>query len=129
MQYLLDTVALIRHFVGKGKIGKRALRILDEIEKSEDRLLISVVSLMEVMYLSEKNRIDISLQETLDNIESSKKYTIVDLNADILKVAETISFYELHDRIILATAKWLQIPVISSDEKFCKIQDINIIWG
>jgi len=24
MQYLLDTVVLVRHFVGKGKIGKKA---------------------------------------------------------------------------------------------------------
>jgi len=67
---------------------------------------------MEVMYLSEKNRIDISLGETLENIESSSKYTVVDLNADVLRVAETINFYELHDRLILATAQWLQIPIL-----------------
>jgi len=128
MQYLLDTVVLIRHFVGRGKIGKTATRILDGIEKSDDQLLISVISLMEVMYLSEKNRIDISLQETLDHIESSTKYSIVDLNADVLRVAETISFYELHDRLILAAAKWLQIPVISSDGEFSKVEGIEVVW-
>jgi len=49
MQYLLDTVVLVRHFAGSGKLGKKASRILDGIEKSDDQLLISVISLMEVM--------------------------------------------------------------------------------
>jgi len=128
MQYLLDTVVLIRHFVGKGKIGRKALWILESIENSDNSLLISVISLMEVMYLSEKNRIDISLGETLDSINSSSKYVIIDLNADILRVAETINFYELHDRLILATTKWLQIPILSCDGKFNAVKAIDVIW-
>jgi PIN domain nuclease of toxin-antitoxin system len=107
MKFLLDTVVIIRYFSGKGKIGKKAAHILDTLKESENSLVISVISLMEIMYLAEKNRINIDLQETLDMIESSAKYTIVDLTPKILKVAETIEFYELHDRLILATAKWL----------------------
>ncbi len=71
MQYLLDTVALVRHFTGSGRIGHRASRILDSIEDNSDDLIISVVSLMEVMSLAEKNRIGINLTESLDIIESS----------------------------------------------------------
>ena len=107
MQFLLDTVALVRHFSGKGKIGKKAAHILETLDESDNSLIISVISLMEVMYLAEKNRININLQETLDMIESSAKYTIIDLTPEILQVAENINFYELHDRLILATAKWL----------------------
>jgi len=128
MRYLLDTVVLVRHFVGKGKIGGKASGILEDIENSDDSLLISVISLMEIMYLSEKNRINIGLEETLDSIESTSKYAIIDLNTDILRVAETINFYELHDRLILATAKWLQIPILSSDAKFSSIKEIEVIW-
>lgn len=128
MQYLLDTVALIRHFTGKGKIGKDASRILDAIANSDDSLFVSAVSLMEVMYLAEKNRIEISLAETLDMIESSSKYTILDLSPDILRVAETVEFSELHDRLILATAKWLGIKVISSDGEFRKVQGVQVVW-
>jgi hypothetical protein len=31
MQFLLDTVALVRHFSGKGKIGKKAAHILETL--------------------------------------------------------------------------------------------------
>jgi len=128
MQYLLDTVALVRHFSGKGKIGKKAAYILKTLDETENSLVVSVISLMEIMYLAEKNRININLQETLDMIESSAKYTLIDLTPKRLTVAETIDFYELHDRLILATAKWLEIKIISSDSKFSEVEGIEVIW-
>ena len=129
MQYLSDTVAVVRHFTGKGRIGKSASRILNTIEESDDTFTISVISLMEIMYLAEKNRININLTETLDIIESSAKYLIVDLNSDILRIAETIRLQELHDRLILATAKWLGVKIISSDAAFPTVDGIEAVWN
>jgi predicted nucleic acid-binding protein len=128
MRYLLDTVALVRHFTGSGKIGKKAARLLDTVGENEHEFVISVISLMEVMYLAEKNRIEINLSETMDRIESSPQYTVVNLNPDILRVAEGIDFYELHDRLILAAAKWLGIRIISSDSKFASVEGIEVVW-
>ncbi len=112
---LLDTVAVVRHFSGEGRIGKQAAAVLDNIEDGSDLLLISAISLMEILYLSEKNRIPVDLSETLRMIQASESYAVVDLNAEILKVASAIEFRELHDRLILATAMWFEVPVLSSD--------------
>lgn len=129
MHYLLDTVTLIRHFSEQGKIGNQAALILDNIEDNKDiKLSISVISLMEVMYLAEKKRISIDLQQTLDLINASNCYNIVNLTPEILRTAEMISFYELHDRLILATTKWLDIPIVSSDSLFPQVPDITVIW-
>ena len=125
MQYLLDTVTVVRHFSGSGKIGKKARKILAD---SGNQFIISVVSLMEIMYLSEKNRIKISVAETLNKIESSSLYSTADLTPGILKMAESTAFGELHDRLILSTTKWLDIPIISSDEGFREIEGIQLIW-
>lgn len=100
MIYLLDTVALVRHFSGLGRIGQKAANVLDNLEVGSDLLLISVVSLMEVLYLSEKNRIPIDLAETLERLQASECYAVVDLNAKILRIAGAIEFRELHDRLI-----------------------------
>jgi PIN domain nuclease of toxin-antitoxin system len=83
---------------------------------------------MEVMHLAEKKRITIDLQQTLNLIKHSNHYTIVNLTPEILITAETIDFYELHDRLILATAKWLDIPIISSDSLFPQVSGITVIW-
>ncbi len=126
MRYLLDTVTVVRHFTDIGKIGKKASKILNTKDNS---FIISVISLMEVLYLSEKKRIAINLAETLEVINSSSLYSIIDLTPEILEVAETINYYELHDRLILSTAKWLGIPLISSDRNFETVKGIEVVWN
>ena len=126
MKYLLDTVTVVRHLTDIGHIGTKAIGILNAFDNN---FLISVVSLMEIMYLSEKHRIEIDLTETLNKIESSSLYSVVDLTPEILKVAEITYFRELNDRLILSTAKWLEIPVISSDRTFDKVEGIEVIWN
>lgn len=126
--YLLDTVAVIRHFTGSGEIGRNAKLVFDNFINSTDEFSISVISLMEIMYLSEKNRISIDLTKTLSMILETERYRIIDLNYEIIKTATQIEFYELHDRMIIATAKWLGIPIISSDSLFSQVKNLEVIW-
>ena len=128
MIHLLDTVGLVRHFSGLGRIGPTAARILDTLEAGSDLLLVSVISLMEVLYLSEKNRIPIDLAGTLDKLQASECYAVIDLNAEILKVAESLDFRELHDRLILSTARWFGVAVLSSDREFEQVEGMEVIW-
>jgi PIN domain nuclease of toxin-antitoxin system len=128
MIYLLDTVTLVRYLSGKGKIGKSASAILNTFENSDFELAISVISLMEIMYLSEKGRIGIDLLKTIQLISETEGYKIIDLNSEIILTAAEIDFYELHDRMILSTAKWLDVPILSSDKRFVNINGIDVIW-
>lgn len=128
MIYLLDTVTIIRHFSGSGKLGNKARDIINSFERTNDEFFISVISLMEIMYLSEKNRIGIDLPKTLSIINNTEGYRIIDLNTEIIKTASKIEFYELHDRMILATAKWLDIPIITSDNLISQVKGFKIIW-
>jgi predicted nucleic acid-binding protein len=128
VQYLLDTNAIIRHFAQVSRLGRRAKDIITQAEKDQHQLFVSIISLMEIMYLAEKNRIPLTLDEILENLNSKKCYSIVEFDVDILKEAANIQFYELHDRLILATAMYLGTPVISSDQAFASVEDIEIIW-
>ncbi|MCK4765044.1 MAG: type II toxin-antitoxin system VapC family toxin [Candidatus Aminicenantes bacterium] len=128
MEYLLDTNALIRHFAQISKLGKKAKKIIAQGEKNQHQLFISIISLMEIMYLAEKNRIPLTLNEMLNNINSKKCYSIVEFDVEILKKAASFHFYELHDRLILATAMVLGTPVVSSDGKFQEVEDIEVLW-
>lgn len=128
MQYLLDTNAIIRHFAKTSKLGRKAKEVISEAENNNHQLFVSIISLMEIMYLAEKNRIPITLEEIIDHLDSKSCYSIVEFSIEILKEAAMIQFYELHDRLILATAKLLEVPVISSDKAFEKVKDIEVIW-
>jgi PIN domain nuclease of toxin-antitoxin system len=128
MNYVIDTVTITRHFSGAGKIGSKASKIIKEAEEGRHTLFISVVSLFEIMYLAEKNRIRISLKNTISAIQKKPCYIIVDLNTEIILQAEAIQFYELHDRLILGTLKYLGLSILSSDERFDELEEVKRIW-
>jgi predicted nucleic-acid-binding protein len=76
MNYVVDTVTITRHFSGTGKIGSKANKILREAEEGKHKLFISVVSLLEILYLAERNRIKISLKNTISVIQKKSCYII-----------------------------------------------------
>jgi len=128
MEYLADTVTVIRHFSETGKIGKKAFEIIDGIERGEHHCYVSTISLVEILYLSEKRRIDISLEKTLEKIKGSENYSIISLTAQIVNLAESIDFPEIFDRLIISTAKYLRIPILTSDKKISSANFIETIW-
>ncbi|MCK4467660.1 MAG: PIN domain-containing protein, partial [Desulfobacterales bacterium] len=84
-------------------------------DKGEATIIIPAIVLMEVLYLFEKNRIDISLLQTED-LFKSQNYQFEPLSFEILKTASEINdIPELHDRLIAATARYLDLPIITND--------------
>lgn len=128
MEYLADTVAIIRHFAKSGKLGQTAQEIFKRVESGDDTICISVISIAEVMYLAEKNRISLKLDALKENIESSVNYKLIDLTIDIILVANRIHDLELHDRLIVASARYLDIPLITSDRKIQESGQVTIKW-
>ena len=53
MNYLLDTVTIIRHLTNSGKIPGKVEKILDN-KAGKNKFYISAISLMEILYLTEK---------------------------------------------------------------------------
>ena len=51
MEYLADTVAIIRHFANVGKIGKAAKSILRDADNGINKILISIISMVEILGL------------------------------------------------------------------------------
>lgn len=129
MDYLADTVTIIRHFSGTGRIGRKARTILEGVEEGDHHLFLSTVSLVEILYLSEKKRIMINLGESLDIIDDSANYSIVDLTTEIVKFAEKIDFPEIFDRLIISTARYLGVPILTSDRAIRSCGFVEAVWS
>jgi len=50
MNYLADTVTIIRHFSKSGRIGRKASSILEIVEEGEHHLFLSTISLVEILF-------------------------------------------------------------------------------
>ena len=128
MEYLADTVAIIRYLSESSKVGKTALSILTDADNGKNKIIVSAISLMEIMYLYEKGRIKFSLNDFLEKIENHKYYKVIDLNTNILLSAIEIKNVELHDRLLIATAKHLDIPILTCDKVIQKNNLVKTIW-
>ena len=113
--FVTDTQALIKFMLGKKVINDRSHRAYKSADNGEATIIIPAIVLMEVLYLFEKNRIDISLLQTED-LFKSQNYQFEPLNFEILKTASEIDdIPEMHDRLIAATARHLGLPLITND--------------
>jgi PIN domain nuclease of toxin-antitoxin system len=128
MEYLADTVAIIRHFAKTGVIGKKAKQILRDADAGKNTIYISVISIVEILYLAERNKIPINFEEVKRRLNESDNYQVIDLSLDIVEVAKTIQGLELHDRLIVATGKYLAIPILTSDLPISNSNLIDVIW-
>lgn len=113
--YVTDTQALVKFMMGKRVIDDKGHNAFLSADRGETIIIISAVVLMEIFYLFEKNRIKIDLIQTEDLLKS-KNYQFEPLSLEILKTASFITdIPELHDRLIAATARYLDIPIITND--------------
>ena len=128
MDYVADTVALVRHLCHK-RLGRRAARIFTEADAGQHTVAISSITLMEILYLSEAKRIDVRLLEVINLTLASTNYAIVPIDAEIVLTASTIDDVpELHDRILVATANSLNVPLLTSDKVIAGSKHVQVIW-
>lgn len=124
--YVTDTQALVKFMVGKKVINEQCHQAFLSADRGEDIIIIPAVVLMEVFYLFDKNRIPVSLLQA-EELLQSRNYQFEPLSLEILKAASEITdIPELHDRLIAATARYFDLPIITNDpviraSKFVKI--------
>ena len=129
MEYLADTVAIVRHLRRHSALGHQAAQILNDADQGQHRVYLSAITLMEVLYLSEARRIDVRLQELVKHIGDSTNYATVPVDTDIVLAAVGIDDVpELHDRIIVATAKHLNVPILTGDQVIAQSRHVKTIW-
>jgi len=116
MNYLTDTVAVVYHLRRRSKLGAKCSRIFADADQGLHHVYVSAITLMEVLYLAEAKRITLPLGELVESIEGSNNYSIVAIDTAIVRVAQSIDDVpELHDRILVATAALLQVPILTPD--------------
>jgi len=71
----------------------------------------------------------VNLEESLDMIQESANYSIVDLTPPIVRLAEKIKYPEIFDRLIISTAQHLDVPLITSDKGIRESGIIETIWS
>jgi len=132
-QFVTDTHPIVWHLTDSPQLSLKAKQIFEGGDRGENQIFIPSIVLVEIVYLAEKTRIDPLLIDTLLNLLSASpsNYLVAPLNLETVMAMRGIDpqlVPDMPDRIIVATAKTLNAPLISRDQQIAKAGIVKVIW-
>ncbi|HEV3039662.1 MAG TPA: type II toxin-antitoxin system VapC family toxin [Candidatus Angelobacter sp.] len=132
MSLVLDTHAVIWYFLGSNQLSVAGLEAIRRSVRGGQRLYISAISIVEMIYLIERGRIP---REALTRLDVASKnpdsgVIVVPLDAAIAEAVEKIPrdiVPDMPDRIIAATAVHLDVPCVTRDSQI-RLAGLKSIW-
>lgn len=128
---VIDTHALIWYIFKDPRMSPTARKYLDGLAAAGNEVAVSSISLVEIVYLVEKYRIDPTTFDEVVALLDSRGLLIeavVDQSvAEAMKTISRAQIPDMPDRIIAATAMHLGVPLISHDGRI-KASSLATIW-
>lgn len=115
MIYVLDTHILIWYFIGSKRLKGGLKEKIDEVRRRGGRLLVPTIVLAEALAIAERDKVEFDFQRMYQLIKDETEFKIVSFTSEILEEAMHIKIPEIHDRIIVATAKFYKAGILTRD--------------
>ena len=126
-----DTHALIFHAAGGGKLGPGAAAFFERCERRDAILYVPTVVMWECSLLARVSRINLrrTVRAFFDDLFSNPAYQPLDTTgAQVMLVDELRFTRDPFDALIVATARDLQLPLITRDSAIRESGAVKIIW-
>ena len=127
-----DTHAALWYLYKNPRLSVTARTFMDEAAQGGHDIAISPISLAEIVFLVEKNRLPPSAYEDLTAALADPEYVIEEgpFTAEVVEAMREVPRAEvpdMPDRIVAATALYLRVPVISRDGRI-RSSSIQTVW-
>lgn len=117
MLCVVDTHVLVWYFIGSKRLHKKLKEKIDAIRNRGGRLLVPTIVLAEALDISEKKRVDFDFAEMYRLIKEEAGFEILGFGSEIFDGTLCLKeVKEIHDRIIVATAKFYQVGILTKDK-------------
>ncbi|WP_121969235.1 PIN domain-containing protein [Leptolyngbya sp. BC1307] len=128
-----DTHAVIWFLRNAKQLSDNAATAMDGAIQSNQPIYIASISLVEMVYLTERDRIPAAafekLMATLDKPISTFEVVPLDLTITLeLASIDRAIVPEMPDRIIAATAQSLGLPLVTRDRSIQNLSTLKTIW-
>src|SRR4030043_1355284 len=115
--YVVDTHVLIWYFIGSKRLQKKLKEKIDEARNLGGRLLVPTIVLAEALDIAEKGRVEFEFNRMYRLIVEEPEFEIIGFGFEIFEEAMKIKgVKEIHDRIIVASAKFYEVGVLTKDK-------------
>ena len=129
MNFVTDTHALLWWFTESSKISVSASDVFEKNEKGENIIFIPTIVVAEALAIFDKKRIAFDFKKLFKKIADSENYVLIPFDVPILKkMIELKEITELHDKMIVSTAQYLDCPLITKDKALQNIPGLKVLW-
>jgi PIN domain nuclease of toxin-antitoxin system len=127
-----DTHAALWYLFGDSRLSASAKSAFDAAATSRRKIALSVISLAEVVYLVEKNRLPASAYADLHTTLRDPDHVLQEapVTAEIIDAmleVPRVDIPDMPDRIVAATAVYFGVPTISRDGRI-RSSRVHTIW-
>jgi PIN domain nuclease of toxin-antitoxin system len=127
-----DTHAALWYLLKNPLLSVTARAFIDDVAAAGNEILLSPISLAEILYLTEKQRLPESAYEELRQALADHQYVIEEapFTVDIVEAMRQVprdAVPDLPDRIVAATATYFGVPVISRDARI-RASNVPTVW-
>ena len=127
--YVVDAHALIWFITEDNRLSQKADQILEEAERAEAEVLVPTIILAEITHIAQRKKIKVAIDEVLERVQQGDGFIIVPFDFLILQIMLKLpEEWEIHDRIIAATAYYYSAKLITKDEILRESSEIGTIW-
>ena len=129
---IADTHTALWHLFDDAMLSASAGAFIVQAATARHKIAISTISLAEVVYLVEKNRLPHSSYEELTRALADPEHVFTEavFTAAIVQAMRRVSRAEVRDmpdRMVAATAVYFDVPVISRDRRI-RAASLKTVW-
>jgi len=125
MNYVVDTHYLVWYIVGR--LPKKIDNLFKQVEQGQSTVFVPTIVLAEILYLIKNHKIILNYSDLIRKIEISDNIVPIPLDISILKLLPEIDLSEIHDQIVVATAKLVNAKLITKDREIIESNIIECI--
>jgi PIN domain nuclease of toxin-antitoxin system len=127
-----DTHAAIWFLSGDPRLSATAKQFFDQAAIARKKIVLSPISLAEVVYLIEKNRLPASAFDDLKTALKNPNHVLQEAPfttevVDAMRQVSRQDVPDMPDRIVSATAVFLGVPLVSRDGRI-RASNVQTVW-
>ena len=130
---VIDTHVLVWWVSGDKSLSATAAKLIKDTLDNDSEVIVSSISAWEISMLIEKGRLVLSMdvESWLDEVAQIDGVRFVPVDNEI-GIKSTVLPGEFHkdpaDRMIVATARKLAVPLVTADEKIRDYEHVKVVW-
>jgi predicted nucleic acid-binding protein len=127
-RFVTDAMGLVLHLEQR-RMSAAARAIFHAADAGGAEILIPGLVFAEIMYLSERRRISLTLSDVAGFLAAHPAYHELPLSLDVVRAAAEITDVpELHDRLIAGVARLFDLDLLTNDPVIHASALVRAIW-